>query len=190
MRMIEPKTSPLERHGLIQVGGEPATLLGADLHAGDRAPDFIVHRQDWQPLQALAATRGLVRIIAAVPSLDTPICDLETRTFNKRAADLGPDVRILVISTDLPYAQKRWCGSAGVDQVTTLSDHMTGEFGVRYGCLIKERRILRRATFVVDRNDTIVYAVYTAKLGDEPDYDAILDAARLALQAELREEQG
>jgi len=95
-----------------------------------------------------------------------------------------------VISTDLPYAQKRWCGSAGVDQVKTLSDHMTGEFGVRYGCLIKERRILRRATFVVDRNDRIVYAVYTAKLGDEPDYDAILDAARLALQAELREEQG
>jgi thioredoxin-dependent peroxiredoxin len=188
--MTPSPTVPAERIGLLQVGGKPATIVGADLHAGDRAPEFAAHTQEWQWLEALAATRGTVRIIAALPSLDTPVCDLETRTFNKRAAELGPDVRILVISTDLPYAQKRWCGSAGVDQVTTLSDHMTAEFGVRYGCLIKERRILRRATFVVDRSDTIVYAAYTAKLGDEPEYDAILDAARQALEPQPHRTQG
>ena len=186
--MTSVSSAPIERAGMIQVGGQPATVVGADLHAGDRAPEFTAHTQDWQTLPALAATRGLVRIIAAVPSLDTPVCDQETRTFNKLAAELGPDLHILVVSTDLPYAQKRWCGSAGVDQVTTLSDHMTAEFGLRYGCLIKERRILRRATFVVDRHDQIVYAAYTAKLGDEPEYDAILDAARRALDAGPRGE--
>ncbi len=188
--MTNDSSAPIERAGLIQVGGQPATVVGADLHPGDRAPEFSAHTQEWQWLPALAATRGMVRIIAAVPSLDTPVCDVETRTFNKWAAELGLDVHILVVSTDLPYAQKRWCGSAGVDQVTTLSDHMTAEFGLRYGCLIKERRILRRATFVVDRHDRIVYAAYTAKLGDEPEYDAILDAARRALDAGPRGEQG
>ncbi len=188
--MTTPTAVPAERIGLLQVGGKPATIVGDDLHAGEHAPEFTAHTQDWQPIEALAATSGSVRIIAALPSLDTPVCDLETRTFNKRAAELGPDVRILVVSTDLPYTQKRWCGSAGVDQVTTLSDHMTAEFGVRYGCLIKERRILRRATFVVDRSDKIVYAAYTARLGDEPDYDAILNAARHALQGKPRANQG
>lgn len=181
---------PAERIGLLQVGGRPATIVGDDLHPGERAPEFTAHTQEWQRVEALAETRGMVRIIVALPSLDTPVCDLETRFFNKRAAELGPEVRILVVSTDLPYAQKRWCGSAGVDQVTTLSDHMTAEFGVRYGCLIKERRILRRATFVVDRSDSIVYAAYTARLGDEPDYDAILDAVRQALQGEPHGTQG
>jgi thiol peroxidase len=184
--MTNALAEPIERAGLIQVGGQPATVLGADLHPGDPAPEFSAHTQDWQWMPALAATRGLVRIIAAMPSLDTPVCDQETRTFNIRAAELGPDVRILVVSTDLPYTQKRWCGSAGVDQVTTLSDHMAAEFGLRYGCLIKERRILRRATFVVDRPGIVVYAAYTAKLGDEPEYEAIFDAARRALEAEPR----
>jgi thiol peroxidase len=188
--MIPTAAVPAERTGLLHVGGKPATVVGEDLHAGDCAPEFSAHTLEWQLFEALAQTRGEVRIIAAVPSLDTPVCDLETRTFNKRAAELGPDLHILVVSTDLPYAHKRWCGSAGVDQVTTLSDHMTAEFGVRYGCLIKERRILRRATFVVDRSDRIVYAAYTAKLGDEPDYDAILDAARQALRGEPHGAQG
>lgn len=188
--MTNAKVAYVERAGLIQVGGQPATVLGADLHPGDPAPEFSAHTLDWQWWPALAATRGLVRILAALPSLDTPVCDLETRTFNKQAAALGPDVRILVVSTDLPYTQKRWCGSAGVDQVVTLSDHMTAEFGLRYGCLIKERRILRRATFVVDRQDTIVYAAYTAKLGDEPEYEAVFDAVRRALGAGSRGTQG
>jgi thiol peroxidase len=172
---------PRERVGLIKVGGREATVVGDDLQVGDPAPEFEAHSPEWEVVYALDSTRGLVRIIAALPSLDTPVCDRETRTFNQKAADLGPDIRILVVSTDLPYAQNRWCGAAGIDQVVTLSDHLTGEFGIRYGCLIKERRILRRATFVVDRKDRVAYASYLPKLGDEPDFNEIFEAARRAL---------
>jgi thiol peroxidase len=129
----------------------------------------------------LADTAGKVRILAAVPSLDTATCDRETRHFNQAAASLDKDIVIEVISTDLPYAQKRWCGAAGVDQLMVLSDHQTVEFGERYGCLIKERRILRRAVFVVDRQDQVAYAAYMPILGTEPNYEEILTAARAAL---------
>lgn len=172
-----------ERTGLIKFAGRDATVIGDDLHPGQPAPDFTVQAQDWSPFRGLADTAGKVRIIAAVPSLDTAVCDRETRRFNQEAAALGPDVVILVISTDLPFAQKRWCGAAGVDQVKVLSDHMTAEFGERYGCLIKEARVLRRAVFVVDRAGKIVYAAYMPALGDEPDYAAVLDAARAALSS-------
>jgi thiol peroxidase len=131
----------------------------------------------------LADTAGKVRIIAAVPSLETDVCDRETRRFNQEAAALGADIVILVISTDLPFTQKRWCGAAGVDQVIVLSDHMTADFGIKYGCLIKEARILRRAVFVVDRQGKITYAAYMPALGQEPDYAAVLAAARAALDA-------
>lgn len=122
---------PRERAGWIRVGGREATVIGDDLQVGDPAPEFQAHSPEWEVVNALDSTRGLVRIIATLPSLDTPVCDRETRTFNQRAAELGPDLRILVVSTDLPYAQNRWCGAAGIDQVVTLSDHLTGEFGIR-----------------------------------------------------------
>ena len=170
-----------ERFGLIQVGGKDATVVGNDLAVGNAAPEFTAHAQDWSVVHGLAATSGKVRIIAAVPSLDTEVCDRETRRFNLEAASLSKDVAIEVISTDLPYAQKRWCGAAGVDQVQTLSDHMNVEFGEKYGVLIKERRILRRAVFVVGRDGKLVYVAYMPKLGDEPDYAAVLDAAKKAL---------
>src|SRR5512135_2272945 len=170
-----------ERFGLIQVGGKDATVVGDDLKVGDAAPDFAVQAQDWSSVRGLADTAGKVRIIAAVPSLDTDVCDRETRRFNQEAASLSKDIVIEVVSTDLPYTQKRWCGAAGVDQVKTLSDHMTGEFGLKYGVLIKERRILRRAVFVVGKDDKLVYVAYMPKLGDEPDYGAVLEAARQAL---------
>ena len=172
-----------ERYGIIQVGGKDATVLGDDVAVGSPAPDFTVQANDWSSVRGLADTAGKVRIIAAVPSLDTEVCDRETRRFNQEAASLSKDVVIEVISTDLPYTQKRWCGAAGVDQVRTLSDHMTAEFGEKYGVLIKERRILRRAVFVVGKDDRLVYVAYMPKLGDEPDYAAVLNAARQALNS-------
>ncbi|HTP03365.1 MAG TPA: thiol peroxidase [Anaerolineales bacterium] len=173
----------IERFGLIQVGGKDATVVGDDLHVGDAAPDFAAQALDWSIVHGLADTAGKVRIIAAVPSLDTEVCDRETRRFNMEAASLSKDIVIEVISTDLPYTQKRWCGAAGVDQVRTLSDHMDVDFGVKYGVLIKERRILRRAIFVVGKDGKIRYVAYMPKLTDEPDYAAVLTAATVALSA-------
>jgi thioredoxin-dependent peroxiredoxin len=170
-----------ERFGLIKVGGKDATVVGNDLKVGDKAPEFTVQAQDWSIKRGLADTAGKVRILAAVPSLDTEVCDRETRRFNQEAAALDKDIVIEVISTDLPYTQKRWCGAAGVDQVLTLSDHMNAEFAEKYGVLIKERRILRRAVFVVGRDDKLVYVAYMPALGDEPNYAEVLDSARKAL---------
>ncbi len=171
-----------ERVGLIKVGGREATVIGSDIKVGQTAPDFAVHALDWSLKRGLADTEGKVRILAAVPSLDTEVCDRETRRFNQEAASLSRDIAIEVISTDLPFAQKRWCGAAGVDQVMTLSDHMSADFGEKYGVLIKERRILRRAVFVVDKNNKVTYAAYMPALGDEPNYAEVLEAAKKALK--------
>ncbi len=172
----------IERLGLINVGGKDYTVVGPDISVGQSAPDFSVQALDWSTVNGLGDTAGKVRIIAAVPSLETGVCDRETRHFNLEAASLGEDIAILVLSTDLPYTQKRWCGAAGVDKVMVLSDHMTAEFGEKYGCLIKERRVLRRAVFVVDRNDKITYVDYMPALGVEPNYDEVLAAARAAMR--------
>jgi thiol peroxidase len=170
-----------ERFGLIQVGGKDATVIGDDIQVGQTAPDFSLHALDWSVVRGLADTQGKVRILAAVPSLDTDTCDRETRRFNQEAASLDKDIVIEVISTDLPYAQKRWCGAAGVDQVMVLSDHQAAEFGEKYGCLIKERRTLRRCVFVVDRQDKVTYVAYMPALGIEPNYEEVLEAAKAAL---------
>jgi len=170
-----------ERFGLIQVGGNDATVVGDDIKVGDTAPDFSGHALDWSTVHGISDTQGKVRILAAVPSLDTDTCDRETRRFNQEAAGLSDDIVIEVISTDLPYAQKRWCGAAGVDQVMVLSDHQTVEFGEKYGCLIKERRTLRRAVFVVNRQGQVTYVAYMPALGMEPNYEEVLEAARAAL---------
>jgi thiol peroxidase len=170
-----------ERTGLIQLAGKDATVIGDDIRVGQVAPDFKVQALDWSQVRGLGDTNGKVRIIAAVPSLSTDVCDRETRRFNQEAANLSKDIVIEVISTDLPYTQKSWCGAAGVDQVIVLSDHMDAEFGVKYGCLIKERRIMRRAVFVVDRQDMVSYAAYMPALGVEPNYEEVLEAARAAL---------
>ena len=171
----------LERTGLIQLAGTDATIIGDDVKVGQTAPDFSVQALDWSMVRGLGDTQGKVRIIAAVPSLSTEVCDRETRRFNQEASNLSKDIVIIVISTDLPYAQKSWCGAAGVDQVMVVSDHMAAEFGEKYGCLIKERRILRRAVFVLDRQDKVTYAAYMPALGVEPNYEEVLGAARAAL---------
>jgi thiol peroxidase len=171
----------VERPALMKVGGKDVTIVGQDVKVGDTARDFLVHTNDWGTMSGLADTAGKVRILATVPSLETSVCDRETRRFNEEAAGLGKDIVIEVISTDLPYTQKRWCGAAGVDQVLTLSDHMAAEFGEKYGVLIKERRIFRRAVFVVGKDDKIVFADYMPELGNEPDFAAVLEAAQKAL---------
>ncbi len=170
-----------ERFGIIKVGGRDATVVGDDVQVGQNAPEFTVHARDWSLVRGVADTKGKVRIIASVPSLDTDVCDRETRRFNQEAAALDKDIVIQTISTDLPYAQNRWCGAAGVDQVTTLSDHQNVEFGEKYGVLIKERRTLRRAVFVVGRDDKIAYAAYMPSNGDEPNYAEVIEAAKKAL---------
>jgi thiol peroxidase len=170
-----------ERFGIIKFRGQAVTVLGADLKPGQVAPEFTVQNLDWAQFHGMADTKGKVRIIAAVPSLDTDVCDRETRRFNQEAAALSKDIVLLVISNDLPFAQKRWCGAAGVDQVTVLSDHMTAQFGVNYGVLIKEARVLRRAVFVVDRTGKLTYVAYMPTLGEEPNYSAVLDATKAAL---------
>jgi thiol peroxidase len=159
--------------------GNPVTLVGDEVKVGDRAPDFTVAANDLSPV-SFSSYRGKVCIIAAVPSLDTSVCDMETRKFNIEAGKLGPDISILTISMDLPFAQKRWCGAAGVDKLTTLSDYNDASFGKTYGVLVKEMRLLARAVFVVDRSGTVTYREIVKEIGTEPDYAAALEAARAA----------
>ena len=166
-----------ERAGEITIHGNPLTLVGEALNVGDPAPDVAVLDNDLNAV-ALSSFRGKVCVISAVPSLDTPVCDVETRRFNQEAAQLGNNVVVLALSTDLPFAQKRWCGAAGVDNVVTLSDHRDVSFGTAYGVLIKELRLLARAIFVVDREGVVRYILIVKEVSDEPDYDAVLAAVR------------
>ncbi len=170
-----------ERVGVIELAGKPATVVGDDVVVGQAAPEFTAQANDWSTVQGLASTAGKVRIIAAVPSLSTGVCDKETRTFNERAAELGEGVRVLTISTDLPPTQKSWCAGAGVSRAQTLSDHMDMDFGIKYGTYLKERRWHRRAVFVVDKNDKITYVAYMPVISVEPNYDEVLAAAKAAL---------
>jgi len=166
-----------ERSGAVTMRGNPLTLLGKELKVGDAAPDIEVLNNDLAPVK-LSAYKGSVCVVSTVPSLDTPTCDMETRRFNQEASNLGPDVNILTVSTDLPFAQKRWCGAAGVDKVTTLSDHRDAAFGEAYGVLIKELRLLARAVFVVDKEGAIRYVQLVKEIAEEPDYDAVIAAAK------------
>ena len=169
-----------ERSGIITFKGNPFTLLGPEIKVGDKAPDFAVVDNGLAPV-SLASSAGKVRIISAVPSLDTPVCDTETRRFNQEAAGLPGDVVVLTISLDLPFAQKRWCGSAGIEKVTTLSDYRERSFGQSYGVLIKELLLLTRAIFVVDAQDVIRYIQIVPEVTSEPDYAAVIAAAKSLL---------
>jgi thioredoxin-dependent peroxiredoxin len=157
--------------------GNPIVLLGQEVKIGSPAPDFVVIGNDLKPVK-FSSFRGKVCIISVVPSLDTPVCDMSTRKFNEEAASLGPDVEILTISMDLPFAQARWCGAAGVDRVKTFSDHRDASFGNAYGVLIKDLRLLSRAVFVVDQKGMLQYSELVKEIGDQPNYDAALQVAR------------
>ena len=157
--------------------GGPLTLVGPELSIGDSAPDAILLDNDLNPVK-LSSYKGKICIISSVPSLDTPVCDMQTRRFNSEAGNLGEDVAILTVSMDLPFAQKRWCGAAGVDKVATLSDHRDAAFGEAYGVLIKELRLLARAIFVLDREGTLRYQQLVKEVSEEPDYDDVLEAVK------------
>ncbi len=166
-----------ERKGEITMKGNPLTLVGAPLSIGDSAPDVTVLDNDLKPV-AISSFKGKICVISSVPSLDTPVCDIETRRFNSEAGRLGGDVVILTISMDLPFAQKRWCGAAGVDKVSTFSDHRDAAFGQAYGVLIKELRLLARAVFVVDRQGILRYMQLVKEVADEPNYDAVIEEVK------------
>ena len=166
-----------ERTGITSFKGNPVTLLGPELQVGDKAPDFLVVDTSLAT-KTLADFKGKTRIISAVPSLDTPVCDTETRRFNQEAAALADDIVVLTVSLDLPFAQNRWCAAAGIDRVTTLSDYRERSFGLAYGVLIKELLLLSRSIFVVDADDTIRYIQHVPEITDEPDYAAVLEAAK------------
>jgi len=163
----------------IKFKGNPLALVGRQPGVGDTAPDFEVLTNDLSPLK-LSELQGKVLVICSVPSLDTPVCDTEVRKFNEQATSLGDDVAVLVISMDLPFAQSRWCGAAGVNNVQTLSDHNQADFGNAYGVLIKELRLLARAVFVVDTMGVIRYIEVVDELSNEPDYEAALKVVKEA----------
>jgi thiol peroxidase len=169
-----------EKKGAVTIHGNPLTLVGQDVKVGEKAPDFVVLDNDLNQVQFSSLDKKIF-IIAAVPSLDTPVCDLETRRFNDEAASLGSEVSLLTVSMDLPFAQKRWCGAAGVERLRTYSDHREASFGQAYGVLIKELRLLARAVFVVDRAGVLRYAQLVRELTQEPDYEAVLQAVKAAL---------
>jgi thiol peroxidase len=171
----------IERTGLIQFAGEDVTIIGEDVQVGQSAPEFTAHTKEWSEVKALESTNGKVRIIGSLLSMETSVCDKETRQFNIEAAKLSDDIAIIMVSMDLPFTLKNWCSAAGIDEVITLSDHKYADFGEKYGVLIKEQRFLRRAVFIVDENDQVIYADYMSALGDEPDYSEVLETARAAL---------
>jgi thiol peroxidase len=156
--------------------GNPVTLLGREVKVGQPAPDVELTANDLSTVK-LSSFKGKVCIIASVPSLETSVCDTETRRFNEAASKMGDDVAVLAVSMDLPLAQARWCGAAGIKNVQTLSDHRDAAFGASYGVLIKGLRLLARAVFVVDRQGVVRYTELVKEVGSEPDYEAALAAA-------------
>lgn len=166
-----------ERPGIVTLKGNPFTLVGPELKVGDLAPDVTVVANDLSPV-SLGSFKGKVCVISSVPSLDTPVCDTSTRRFNEEATGLGPDVVVLTISMDLPFAQSRWCGAAGVKNVQTLSDYKDASFGLNYGLLIKELRLLARAVLVMDKEGKIQYVELVKEIAQEPDYEAALVAIK------------
>jgi thiol peroxidase len=166
-----------EHPNAVTLHGNPLTLVGDPIQTTLPAPEAALVNNDMQPV-SLADYKGKIVILSSVPSLDTPVCDIQTRRFNSEAANLSDDVVILTVSMDLPFAQKRWCGAAGVDQVVTLSDHRSASFGKAFGLLIKELRLLARSVMVLDREGIVRHHQLVKEVGDEPDYDAALEAVR------------
>jgi thiol peroxidase len=178
-RELAAKAAPAvpERSGLVAFKGNPMTLRGEEVKVGDKAPEFKVVDNAMQPA-TLDSFRGKIKIISSVPSLDTPVCDMETRRFNQEADKMPDNVVVLTISMDLPFAQKRWCAAAGVEKVKTLSDFQGRSFGPAYGVLIKELQLLARAVFIVDDQDVVRYVEIVPEIAKEPDYGRVLEAVK------------
>lgn len=167
----------VDRNGAVTFLGNPLTLSGNPVAVGERAPDFEAVRADLSTFR-LSDERGKVVVISSVPSLDTPVCAMQARRFNQEAAALGEGVKVVVVSMDLPFAQKRFCATEGVSGLETVSDHRDATFAQAYGLLVKELRLDARAVLVVDQNGTLAYQQLVGEISHEPDYDAALAAAR------------
>ena len=167
----------MERTGIITKKGKGLTLIGPEIRVGDKAPDFIVLDGTLGEVR-LGDFEGKTKIISVTPSLDTPVCDLQLRRFNREAASLPHDVAVLNISMDLPFAINRFCTTAEIDRARALSDHRDASFGTAYGVLIKELRLLARSIFIIDKNDVIRYKEIVPEESDHPDYDRALQALR------------
>jgi len=172
---------PTVRNDFFKLGDRFATILGDDVKVGDTAPEFTSVLPGWKPINPLQESKGKVIILCAVPSIDTETCDIETRRFNEEASKFSEDIVIYTVSTDFPFAQKRWCGLSGVDKIRMVSDVLETEFGIKYGLLIKERRFLRRAVFIVNRAGKLTYVNYLPILGQEPSYDEVIAEAQKTL---------
>jgi thiol peroxidase len=177
------KTEPAIRRRTVTFQGSPLHLIGRERNVGDTAPNVTLAGTDLQPVQ-LDDFKNQIVVLVTVPSLDTPVCDLETRTFNKKATDLSDEVKILVASMDLPFAQKRWCGAGGINNVVTLSDYRGAILGRAYGVLIEELYLLARTIFVIDQSGVIRYRQIVGEIADEPDYDEALQAVDNLLTAQ------
>ena len=167
----------VERNNIVKSQGNPLTLVGNEVKVGDTAPDFTVLDENLEPVK-LSSFEGKKAVLVSVPSLDTSVCSTEVRRFNKEAAAFGDDVVILTVSMDLPFAQKRWCGAAGIDRVKVLSDYRDASFGINYGVLIKELRLLARTVFIVDSGGKVAYVQYVEETSTEPNYDDVLKALK------------
>nr|MBN2276184.1 thiol peroxidase [candidate division Zixibacteria bacterium] len=166
-----------ERKNVILMKGNPVTLVGNEVRVGDMAPEATVLDEGLKPVK-LSSFHGKVVVLVTVPSLDTPVCDTETRRFNKEAAGFGKDAAVVTVSMDLPFAQKRWCGAAGIDSVKVYSDYREASLGNAYGVLIKELRLLARTVFVIDRTGKVTYVQYVKETASEPDYAAVIEAVK------------
>ena len=176
-RNAAPQKKEPERTGVVTMKGQPITLIGNEIRIGQKAPDFIVTATDLSEAR-LGGFKGRIKLIASVPSLDTPVCDLQIHRFNDEASRISKDAVIIFVSMDLPFAQKRFCGAEGITNIKTLSDHRLADFGVNYGVLIKENRLLARAIFIVDKDDVVRYVEYVKELATQPDFAAALAALK------------
>ena len=171
-----------KRVGDVTMDGRPFTVIGERLSVGDTAPDFRLQRSSDFRHVTNADYTGQIRLISAVPSLDTSICDAQTRRFNQIATELGSNVTILTVSADLPVTQNRWCGAAGIDRVEVLTDHFDMNFGQAYGTYVEELRIEQRAVFVVDAEGNVRYAEYVPEIGQHPNYEAAITAVKSLIE--------
>ena len=169
-----------ERTGAATFKGNPITLIGPELKVGDQAPDFVLNKNLLETV-SLKDFAGKVKLISVVPSIDTGVCDAQPRRFNEEASKLGDDVVVLTVSVDLPFAQARWCGAAGVDRVVMLSDYKDRNFGIAYGVLIKEFQLDLRSIFVLDKNDKITYIEVLKEMTEHPNYEAAVAAVKSLL---------
>lgn len=170
------------RENAFEIFGGPQALVGPELKPGDKAPDFTVVDMNFKPVR-LADFKGKVAVLASVPSLDTSVCNREANRFGEEALKLSDDIQIVTVSMDLPFALKRWCQANNSERLIAASDHRDASFGEGYGVLLRDYRLLSRAVFVVDRGGTLRYVEYVPVAGQEPNYEAVLNAAREAAKA-------